>query len=194
MRFNHYGLPVRDERRSQEFYSQYFGFDPATAQTYEDGTVIIRDAAGFDLALHPSEQVEPSPAFLHAGFRASTPHEVRMLLARMQADGVIIVERDEEPALVGFKCLDPVCHPEVPGGTTTMWQRRGQDHYDVAASWSGPGPRAAGVGVVRDLRVRVVRKGATSLTRHWAGRPGGRAGRPGGRAGRASGRRGSAAR
>ena len=54
MRFNHLGLPVRDERRSQQFYSAYFGFDLATAQQYPDGTVIIRNADGFDLALRPA--------------------------------------------------------------------------------------------------------------------------------------------
>jgi broad specificity phosphatase PhoE len=53
-----------------EFYSAYFGFDPATAQECEDGTVIIRHAEGFDLALHPTEHIEPSLAFLHAGFRS----------------------------------------------------------------------------------------------------------------------------
>jgi catechol 2,3-dioxygenase-like lactoylglutathione lyase family enzyme len=106
MRLNHLGLPVRDERRSQEFYAAYFGFDPATAQEYEDGTVIIRDADGFDLALHPAEHIGPSPAFLHAGFRVAAPDEVRALLARMEADGVTIVEHDEEPAYAAFKCLD----------------------------------------------------------------------------------------
>ncbi len=70
MQLSHLGLPVRGLRRSQQFYSAYFGFDPATAQAYEDGTVIIRNTDGFDLALHPVGQVEPSPAFLHAGFRA----------------------------------------------------------------------------------------------------------------------------
>jgi catechol 2,3-dioxygenase-like lactoylglutathione lyase family enzyme len=50
MHLSHLGLPVRDERRSQQFYSAYFGFDPATTQEYEDGTIIIRDADGFDLA------------------------------------------------------------------------------------------------------------------------------------------------
>jgi len=49
MRFNHLGLPVRDERRSRQFYSAYFGFDPASAQEYPDGTVVIRNADGFDL-------------------------------------------------------------------------------------------------------------------------------------------------
>ncbi len=47
--FNHVGLPVRDERRSQHFYSAYFGFDQATAPQYPNGTVIIRNAEGFDL-------------------------------------------------------------------------------------------------------------------------------------------------
>jgi hypothetical protein len=44
--FNHLGLPVRAEQRSLQFYSTYFGFDPATAQKYPDGTVIIRNADG----------------------------------------------------------------------------------------------------------------------------------------------------
>jgi hypothetical protein len=32
---------------------------------------------------------------------------VRELLGRLEADGVPVVERDEEPDLVSFKCLDP---------------------------------------------------------------------------------------
>ena len=110
MHVNHLGLPVRDEHRSQRFYAAYFGFDPATAQQYPDGTVIIRNADGFDLALHPVGQLEPSPAFLHAGFNAGGPAEVRALMERMEADGVAIVERDDEAAYVGFKCLDPDGH------------------------------------------------------------------------------------
>jgi catechol 2,3-dioxygenase-like lactoylglutathione lyase family enzyme len=110
MHLNHLGLPVRDERRSQQFYSAYFGFDPATAQEYEDGTVIIRNADGFDLALHPVGHVEPSPAFLHAGFNAGRPAEVRTLMKRMEADGITIVERNDEAAYLAFKCLDPDGH------------------------------------------------------------------------------------
>jgi len=110
MRFNHLGLPVRDERRSQQFYSAYFGFDPATAQAYPDGTVIIRNAAGFDLALHPVDHIEPSPAFLHAGFKAAGPADVRMLMERMEADGITIAERNDEVGYTAFKCLDPDGH------------------------------------------------------------------------------------
>jgi catechol 2,3-dioxygenase-like lactoylglutathione lyase family enzyme len=110
MHLSHLGLPVRDERRSQQFYSAYFGFDLATAQEYGDGTVIIRNADGFDLALHPVEHIEPTPTFLHAGFRAAEPADVRALLARLEADGVTIVERNEEAAYTAFKCLDPDGH------------------------------------------------------------------------------------
>jgi len=110
MDLRHLGLPVRDERRSQQFYADYFGFDPTTARKCEDGTVIIRNAYGFDLALHPVGHVEPSPAFLHAGFQAAEPADVRALMERMDADGVTIVERDDQPAYVAFKCLDPDGH------------------------------------------------------------------------------------
>lgn len=124
MHFNHLGLPVLDYQRSLRFYTDYFGFDPATAQEYPDGTVIVRNADGFDLALHPVGDVEALPAFLHAGFRAGEAAEVRALLARLDADGVTIVERDDEDEYASFKCLDPDGHrvevywePLVVGGS-----------------------------------------------------------------------------
>jgi catechol 2,3-dioxygenase-like lactoylglutathione lyase family enzyme len=124
MHFGHLGLPVRDYQRSLRFYAAYFGFDPATAQEYPDGTVIVRDADGFDLALHPVGDVGELPAFLHAGFRAADPAEVRALLARLDADGIPVVERDDEDEYASFKCLDPDGHrvevygePLVVGGS-----------------------------------------------------------------------------
>ena len=72
--------------------------------------MIIRDAAGFDLALHPAEHGEPPPAFLHSGFKAAGPADVRTLMDRMDADGVTIVERNDEPRYTAFKCLDPDGH------------------------------------------------------------------------------------
>ena len=50
------------------------------------------------------------PAFLHAGFKAAEPADVRALMERMEADGVTIVERNDETAYVAFKCLDPDGH------------------------------------------------------------------------------------
>ena len=40
----------------------WLGFDLATAQEYENSTVIIRNADGFHLALCPVGHVEPPPA------------------------------------------------------------------------------------------------------------------------------------
>ena len=107
MHLRHLGLPVRDHERSLRFYATYFGFDPATAQTYPDGTVIVRDADRFDLALHPAAEVPVPSGFLHFGFAMADAAAVRALDARLAGDGVPVVERDDEPDLVSFKCLDP---------------------------------------------------------------------------------------
>ena len=65
------------------------------------------NADGFDLALHPVGDLG-----------------VRALLARLEADGVTIVERDDEDEYASFKCLDPDGHrvevywePLVVGGS-----------------------------------------------------------------------------
>jgi catechol 2,3-dioxygenase-like lactoylglutathione lyase family enzyme len=113
MRLAHLGLLVADQERSQEFYATYFGFDPSTATRYPDGTVIVRDAEGFDLALHAAGPgaVRQLPQFLHFGFHCADVAEVRALHDRMRADGVPVVEFDDEPELVSFKCLDPDGYP-----------------------------------------------------------------------------------
>jgi catechol 2,3-dioxygenase-like lactoylglutathione lyase family enzyme len=103
----HLGLPVRDYERSLRFYAEYFRFDPATAQTYEDGTVIVRNPDGFDLALHPASAPATEPDFLHFGFRTPGPDEVRALETRLRTAGVPIIEHDDDPDMVSFKCLDP---------------------------------------------------------------------------------------
>lgn len=123
MQLSHLGLPVRDEQRSQRFYSEYFGFDPATARRYEDGTVIIRNADGFDLALHAvRSDVGPLPEFLHFGFRLPEPADVRALRGRLAADGVEIIEHVDESGHVSFKCLDPDGH-------------RIETYWELSAPW-----------------------------------------------------------
>lgn len=107
MDLRHLGLPVRDSDRSLQFYATYFGFDPATATGYPDGTTIVRNADGFDLALHPVADPAPPVGFLHFGFRVADPDQVHALRGRMENDHVSIVERDDEPDFVSFKCLDP---------------------------------------------------------------------------------------
>ena len=110
MRLRHLGLPVLDLERSLAFYRLYFGFDAATTQTYPDGTVIMRNDDDFDLALHPVAQLVSDPEFLHFGFQLDSSQQIRDTLARLTSDGVEIVEADEEPGYVSFKCLDPDGH------------------------------------------------------------------------------------
>ena len=98
---------MHDHERSLQFYATYFEFDPATAQSYPDGTVIVRNADRFDLALHPATEAATSSTFLHFGFAMADAGAVRALRNRLEADGVPVVERDDEPDLVSFKCLDP---------------------------------------------------------------------------------------
>ena len=98
---------MRDYQRSLRFYATYFEFNPATARSYPDGTVIVRNAERFDLALHPATEAAPSATFLHFGFAVADPETVRALRTRLERDGVPVVERDDEPDLVSFKCLDP---------------------------------------------------------------------------------------
>jgi len=107
MRLRHLGLPVRDLERSLRFYAAYFEFDAATAQTYPDGTTIVRNTERFDLALHPVPGAVAAEGFLHFGFRMADSAAVHTLRERLELDGVPIVERDDEPDLVSFKCLDP---------------------------------------------------------------------------------------
>jgi catechol 2,3-dioxygenase-like lactoylglutathione lyase family enzyme len=107
MRLAHLGLAVRDVARSRAFYETYFGFDPASARTYPDGTVIERDASDSDLAFHHDDVARAPEGFFHFGFGIDQPDGVRSLLARMDSAGVTIVERDDEPNYVSFKCLDP---------------------------------------------------------------------------------------
>jgi catechol 2,3-dioxygenase-like lactoylglutathione lyase family enzyme len=107
MDLRHLGLPVRDYERSLRFYATYFDFDPATARSYPDGTVTVSNADRFDLALHPGSERPASSTFFHFGFAMADADAVHALRARLERDGVPVIERDDEPELVSFKCLDP---------------------------------------------------------------------------------------
>jgi hypothetical protein len=62
--------------------------------------------------------------FLHSGFRAAEPADVRVLMERMEADGVTIVERNDEAAYTAFKCLDPDGIPLVASPHPSWWRYR----------------------------------------------------------------------
>ncbi|HEX4813126.1 MAG TPA: VOC family protein [Nonomuraea sp.] len=107
MRLNHLALAVRDIERTRRFYEKYFGFGAGPASEYADGTVVIRDADRFDLALHLDPDPRKMPDFSHFGFTCPDAPTVARRLDELTADGVPIVERCDEPGFSSFKCLDP---------------------------------------------------------------------------------------
>ena len=106
MRLAHLGLTVADQERSRRFYETHFGFNAGPARRYPDGTVIICDADGFALALHP-RPAAPDDEFLHFGYVCADPAEVRAVRGRLLAAGVPLVEDEDTDAYVGIKALDP---------------------------------------------------------------------------------------
>jgi catechol 2,3-dioxygenase-like lactoylglutathione lyase family enzyme len=104
---DHLALAVTDQERSRRFYETYLGFDAEPPRRYDDGVLMLYDAAGFALALGPVEQEIELPPFLHFGKGLETPEAVRAFAARLVADGVPIVEQWEEPDYVSVKFRDP---------------------------------------------------------------------------------------
>jgi catechol 2,3-dioxygenase-like lactoylglutathione lyase family enzyme len=103
----HLALSVSDQAASRRFYETYFGFGAEPARWYDGGVLMLYDAAGFSLALGPSQEEIRLPPFFHFGVHLPSPEEVRELRIRLAADGVPIVEQWNEPEYVSVKCLDP---------------------------------------------------------------------------------------
>jgi catechol 2,3-dioxygenase-like lactoylglutathione lyase family enzyme len=48
---DHLAIPVRDQERSRRFSETYLGFGAEPARRYDDGVLMLYNAAGFALAL-----------------------------------------------------------------------------------------------------------------------------------------------
>ena len=103
----HLALAVQDEERSRRFYERYLGFGARPPRRYPDGVLMLYDAEGFALALGPADEPPSVPRFLHFGWGAPGPQQVRDMRDRLRADGVEIVEDWDEPGYVSVKCRDP---------------------------------------------------------------------------------------
>jgi catechol 2,3-dioxygenase-like lactoylglutathione lyase family enzyme len=101
----HLALAVRDEEACRRFYEEYFGFE--VARRAADGTLMMRNSDGFSLALGRWDGEPRLPEFMHHGFRAESPEEVRAYAARFRADGLEFVEESNEPDYVSVKVRDP---------------------------------------------------------------------------------------
>jgi catechol 2,3-dioxygenase-like lactoylglutathione lyase family enzyme len=117
---DHLAIPVRDQERSRRFYEKYFGFGARPARRYDDGVVMLYNAAGFALALGPDVEQIPRPSWMHFGIALPDRNAVLALRDRLAAGGVELVEEWDEPEYVSVKCRDP-------------------DGYIVEASWE-PNP------------------------------------------------------
>ena len=71
---------------------------------------MLYDAAGFALALGRASEPPSLPPFFHFGRAAASPEDVRALRERLDADGVPVVEWDDEPEYVSVKFTDPDGH------------------------------------------------------------------------------------
>lgn len=102
---NHLYLRVRDLDASLAFYRDLFGF--TGAPEWQGETMVVRNGARFALALTPDPSPPTWPDGLHFGFVVDDVAVARALRARVQAEGLALVEAYEEPAFVVFKVRDP---------------------------------------------------------------------------------------
>lgn len=59
---DHLAIPVTDQARSQRFYEDYFGFGATPPRRYDDGVLMLYNAANFSLALGPATEPIARPA------------------------------------------------------------------------------------------------------------------------------------
>ena len=113
---DHLAIPVADRERSRRFYATYFGFDARPPHEYDDGVLMIYNAAGFALALGQTSQPIARPSWMHFGVGLRDRDAVVEMRDRLSADGVELVEFLDERDYVSVKCRDP-------------------DGYIIEASW-----------------------------------------------------------
>ena len=104
---DHLAIPVRDQSRSRRFYETYFGFGARPARNYDDGVLMLYNAAGFALALGSTEEPIVRPSWMHFGMSLPDRRTVLALCDRLAADGVELAEQWDEPKYVSVKCRDP---------------------------------------------------------------------------------------
>ena len=119
MELRHLALAVRDEVASRRFYEKYFDFE--VARRAEDGTLMMRNADAFSLALGRWDSATRLPEFLHFGFAAASPEDVRAYADRFRADGLELVGERDEPDYVSVKVRDPSGYVVEVGWEQGRW-------------------------------------------------------------------------
>jgi catechol 2,3-dioxygenase-like lactoylglutathione lyase family enzyme len=104
---DHLAIPVSDQERSRHFYETYLGFGARPARRYDDGVLMLYNAAGFALALGPSTEPIAEPSWMHFGLGLPSREAVLAMGDRIRGDGIELVEQTDEPDYVSVKCRDP---------------------------------------------------------------------------------------
>lgn len=104
---DHLAIPVRDQARSRCFYETYLGFGARPAKRYDDGVLMLYNAAGFALALGPTTEPVARPAWMHFGMGLPSRDAVLEMRDRLVSDGIELVDECDESDYVSVKCRDP---------------------------------------------------------------------------------------
>jgi catechol 2,3-dioxygenase-like lactoylglutathione lyase family enzyme len=100
---DHLALAVADQERSRRFYETYCGFGAQPPRRYDDDTLMLYTDSGFALALGRADR-----GFVaHCGIALAHADAVRAMASQLEADGIEIVERWDEPDYVSVKARDP---------------------------------------------------------------------------------------
>ncbi|HEX5825944.1 MAG TPA: VOC family protein [Candidatus Limnocylindrales bacterium] len=102
---NHLYLRVRDVDASVAFYRDLLGFDGPSE--WQGETLVVRNTAGFALALTPDPGPPAWPDGLHFGFVLDDVPRAKALRDRVTAAGVVLEEGYEEPGFVVCRFRDP---------------------------------------------------------------------------------------
>jgi catechol-2,3-dioxygenase len=105
MNLNHIHLHVASVERAAEFYARNFGM---RQHVWHGDVVFMRDEAGMDLALAPTDKVEPFPSWFHIGFRMDDRAAVGALFRRLEGgETPIRTPLTDEGDFAFFRCSDP---------------------------------------------------------------------------------------
>jgi len=135
MELRHLALAVRDEDASRLFYETYVDFE--VARRAADGTLMMRNANSFSLALGRWDAGATLAEFLHFGFVATSPEEVRAYADRFRADRLELADEVAESDYASVKVLDPSGYVVEVAWEQGRWVARSLDSKcprDQAAS------------------------------------------------------------
>ena len=104
---DHLAIPVRDQERSRRFYELYFGFGARPSRRYDDGVLMLYNAAGFALALGRTVEQIARPSRKHFGIALPDRDAVLALRDRLVVDGVELVAESDEPEYESVTSRDP---------------------------------------------------------------------------------------